>query len=143
MRYFVSCYFIVINFFLCAGCTEKAKPMVLMELLSPEKTGIEFSNEIREDENLNILSFEYFYNGAGVGTGDFNKDGLTDIFFSSNMGKSRIYLNQGSFLFRDITDSSGLNTAGKWASGVSVVDTHNFHRSKRCVGIRWKIFPPQ
>lgn len=87
-----------------------------------EKTGIDFSNKIVENEQLNILSFEYFYNGSGVGIGDFNNDGLKDIFFSSNMGKSKLYLNKGGFAFKDITDSSGINTIGKWAAGVSVVD---------------------
>ena len=71
--------------------------------MPPDKTGIDFSNKIVEDENLNILSFEYFYNGAGVGIGDFNNDGLKDIFFSSNMGKSKLYQNKGNFEFKDIT----------------------------------------
>ena len=72
--------------------------------MPPDKTGIDFSNKIVEDENLNILSFEYFYNVAGVGIGDFNNDG------------------KGNFVFQDITDYSGINTTGKWASGVSIVD---------------------
>lgn len=94
----------------------------MFELLPAEKTGVTFSNEIVEDESLNILTFEYFYNGAGVGIGDFNQDGLPDMFFSSNMGKSRLYLNNGNFSFTDITDISGINTGGKWAAGVSIVD---------------------
>jgi hypothetical protein len=115
-------YLSLMALFFFAGCKENKKRTVLLELMPPEKTGISFSNEIHEDENLNILTFEYFYNGAGVGIGDFNKDGQQDIFFTSNMGKSRMYLNQGGFTFKDITDSTGINTTGKWASGVSVVD---------------------
>nr|MBI1229110.1 RNA-binding protein [Cytophagales bacterium] len=75
-----------------------------------------------EDELLNVLTFEYFYNGAGVGVGDFNQDGLEDLFFTSNMGESALYLNEGNFRFRDITPSSGISTIGKWATGVSVID---------------------
>ncbi len=104
------------------ACQKKNKKTTLFELMPFEKTGIDFSNKIVEDEQLNILSFEYFYNGSGVGIGDFNNDGLKDIFFSSNMGKSKLYLNKGGFAFKDITDSSGINTTGKWATGVSVVD---------------------
>jgi hypothetical protein len=104
------------------ACREKNKTLTLFELMPPDKTGIDFSNKIVEDENLNILSFEYFYNGAGVGIGDFNNDGLKDIFFSSNMGESKLYQNKGNFEFKDITDSSGINTTGKWAAGVSIVD---------------------
>lgn len=112
----------VITLFFIPGCKENSNKAVLLELMPPEKTGVEFINEIREDERLNILSFEYFYNGAGVGIGDFNRDGLPDIFFSSNMGQSRLYLNKGNFVFNDITQSSGINTIGKWATGVSIVD---------------------
>lgn len=71
---------------------------------------------------LNVLTFEYFYNGSGVGVGDFNQDGLEDLFFTSNMGESGLYLNEGNFKFRDITPSSGISTIGKWATGVSVID---------------------
>ncbi|KIC94207.1 RNA-binding protein [Flavihumibacter solisilvae] len=104
------------------GCSDNGKNKPLFEQLPSGRTGIDFSNEIREDEKLNILTFEYFYNGAGVGIGDFNNDSLPDVFFSSNMGKSRLYLNEGDFRFRDITEASGINTEGKWATGVSVVD---------------------
>ncbi|WP_276501824.1 VCBS repeat-containing protein [Terrimonas pollutisoli] len=118
----IPLFLFVIALFFIPACKKNSNHLVLLELLPSEKTGVEFTNEIREDENLNILSFEYFYNGAGVGIGDFNKDGLQDIFFSSNMGQSKLYLNRGNFVFDDITDSSGINTTGKWASGVSIVD---------------------
>ena len=93
-----------------------------MTLLSPEETGIDFSNALYEDENLNILTFEYFYNGAGVGTGDINNDGLPDIFFAANMTGNRLYLNKGHLKFEDITDAAGFKPSGKWATGVSMVD---------------------
>jgi len=93
-----------------------------MELLSAEYTGIEFSNQLNEDEDLNIITFEYFYNGAGVGIGDFNNDGLNDIFFAANMSKNRLYLNKGKLQFEDITDKAGITFTGKWATGVSIVD---------------------
>jgi len=91
-------------------------------LLPAEHTGIYFSNDLQDDENLNIITFEYFYNGAGVGIGDINNDGLDDIFFAANMKSNRLYLNKGSLQFEDITDKSGLKSSGKWATGVSMVD---------------------
>lgn len=112
---------VFVLYFISACTSERSKP-ALLELLPATQTGVSFANEIVEDESLNILTFEYFYNGAGVGIADFNNDSLQDMFFSSNMGKSRLYLNKGNFTFRDITDSSGINTEGRWAAGVSVVD---------------------
>ncbi|WP_290708892.1 VCBS repeat-containing protein, partial [Flavihumibacter sp. CACIAM 22H1] len=98
---------------LLAACSEQPKKTTLFERLPASHTGIDFENVLTEDERLNILSFEYFYNGAGVGVGDFNNDSLPDLFFSSNMGGSRIYLNKGGMRFEDITDSSGIDTRGK------------------------------
>lgn len=118
---FINLVFILLVFSF-SHCSQTPARQPLLEQLSADKTGIRFSNEIRESKDLNILSFEYFYNGSGVGVGDFNQDGLPDIFFSSNMGKSRLYLNQNNLTFSDITDSSGIVTEGKWATGVSIVD---------------------
>lgn len=108
--------------FYCWSCKPEAPENFLFEELSLQQTGIDFTNEIREDEQLNILSFEYFYNGAGVGVADFNQDSLPDLFFSSNMGASKLYVNKGNFQFEDKTESSGIDTRGKWATGVSIVD---------------------
>ena len=102
------------------GC-DKSKEKPLFELLPSSGTGLNFKNDIIENDSFNVLSFGYIYNGAGVGVGDFNNDGLTDIFFAGNQLSSRLYLNKGNFNFKDITTES--NTGTKvWCTGVSVVD---------------------
>ena len=70
---------------------------------------------------MNILNYIYFYNGGGVGVGDVNNDGLQDLFFAGNLVNSRLYINQGNFQFKDITESAGIDDAG-WSTGVSMVD---------------------
>lgn len=92
------------------------------ELISSENSGIDFNNQIVDNDTLNILTYEYLYNGSGVGLGDFNGDGLLDVFFSGSQVDSKLYLNQGEFTFSDISKSAGINTKGRWCSGVSVVD---------------------
>jgi hypothetical protein len=67
----------------------------------------------------------YFYNGAGIGAGDFNNDGKIDLFFSANQSRDRLFLNDGHFHFKDVTASSGLVADNGWSTGVSVVDINN------------------
>jgi hypothetical protein len=120
MRYQFQFYILLC--ILLGSCSGKESTPPLMELLSPQRTGITFSNTLREDEDLNVTTFEYFYNGGGIGIGDINNDGLNDIFFSANMGENKLYLNKGKLKFEDISTKAGLISSGKWASGVSIVD---------------------
>jgi enediyne biosynthesis protein E4 len=112
---------------LLIACGTSEKKAYLMELMPAGKTGIDFTNQLKEDEDLNIITFEYFYNGAGVGIGDINNDGLQDIFFAANMSANKLYLNQGDFNFKDITKQAGILSSAKWATGVSVVDINQDH----------------
>ena len=66
-------------FLLLAACkTKQAKPP-LFETRTSEKTGLNFSNNLKARPDFNMLKYMYFYNGAGVGAGDFNNDGLVDL----------------------------------------------------------------
>ncbi|MFM8449210.1 MAG: CRTAC1 family protein, partial [Haliscomenobacter sp.] len=94
----------------------------LFVLHSAEHTGIDFSNDLSYTEQLNPYTFRNFYNGGGVGIGDFNQDGLPDLFFSGNLVPNKLYLNQGEFHFSDITEEAGIGSEGVWTTGVSVVD---------------------
>lgn len=95
----------------------------LFTLLNPEQTNVHFENTLTEGLNTNILMYEYFYNGGGVAAGDFNNDGLVDIYFTSNMGDNKLYLNKGNMQFQDITTISGASgRPGPWKTGVNVVD---------------------
>ncbi|MCB0636223.1 MAG: VCBS repeat-containing protein [Lewinella sp.] len=97
-------------------------PDTLFQLLPASQTGVDFQNTVTPNEELNILNFEYMYNGGGVGVGDFDNDGLPDLVFTGNMVPSRIYRNQGNLQFEDITEATGFDTGGHWCTGVSVID---------------------
>jgi len=93
-------------------------------LLPASGTGIDFNNTITENDSLNMFVNEYTYMGGGVGVGDFNRDGLPDLFFAGNQVSSRLYLNKGGLHFEDITQKAGVST-DTWCTGVSVIDINN------------------
>jgi len=70
-------FFLLSLIMIVVSCTNKQP---LFKELSASQTGIDFNNQIVETADLNILNYEYLYNGGGVGIGDFNKDGLHDIY---------------------------------------------------------------
>lgn len=113
-------------FYGCNGHDSSAKnekENQLFTLLGTEETNISFQNTLTEGLNTNILMYEYFYNGGGVAAGDFNNDGLIDIYFTSNMGENKLYLNKGNLKFQDITSASGAGgRPGPWKTGVNTVD---------------------
>ncbi len=100
-------------------------PKTLFQLLPGSRTGIHFNNQLSESDTLNILTQANIYGGSGVGVGDFNNDGLMDVYFAANMVSNKLYLNQGSFKFKDITTQAGVSGEGRWCTGVTVVDINN------------------
>ncbi len=94
-------------------------------MLSSKQTGIEFRNAITETDSFNVLTYEYIYNGAGVGIGDLNNDGLQDIIFAGNQVSTQVYLNSGNFKFRDITANFKGLSNNQWFSGVTIVDINS------------------
>ncbi len=115
MKNFVLIGFVLLFIFSCK------KQKTLFELVSVDHSSIDFSNTIVESDSIHYFNFPYIYTGAGVGVADFDNDGLQDIFFSGNMVSSRLYLNKGNFVFKDISESAGIKS-NQWATGVSIVD---------------------
>lgn len=107
----------------CGRGSEK-KEGLHFTLLPSSGTGVDFTNTIVENDSVNMFVNEYTYMGGGVGIGDFNKDGLPDIFFAGNQVSSRLYINKGNLHFEDITKQAGVGT-DSWCTGVSVVDINN------------------
>lgn len=110
---------VVLLLSLLIGCTDKEER--LFEIHQGSHVGIDFKNTIISSDSFNALTFEYIYNGSGVGVGDFNNDGLEDLFFGGNQVSSKLYLNAGQLNFRDVTAAAGVTTK-RWITGVSVVD---------------------
>jgi hypothetical protein len=94
-------------------------PVLLQEM---DNTGIDFQNKTVNTSEFNIFSYRNFYNGGGVAIGDLNNDGLSDVFFTANMGANKLYLNKGNWQFEDISETAGFRNKQKWSTGVALVD---------------------
>lgn len=104
------------------SCRDKEP---LFNLIPSSHSGIHFNNQIIENDTLNPIDVTNIYNGGGVGIGDFNNDGLQDIYFTGNLVSNKLYLNKGKLKFEDITKKAGVEGKGRWCRGVSVVDINN------------------
>jgi hypothetical protein len=102
------------------GCS--VAPENKFHIISPDDSGIHFSNTIIPNDTFNVIDFYYIYNGAGVGIGDFNNDGLQDVYFSGNEVANQLYLNKGDFKFEDITEISGTAAEDIWGQGIAIAD---------------------
>ncbi|WP_158861115.1 VCBS repeat-containing protein [Lunatibacter salilacus] len=114
---------LIIAFAMLSGCA-KDHDGTLFRTLKSSATNLDFTNTITENDSVNILTYEYVYNGGGVGIGDFNNDGYPDVYLSGNMVGNRLYLNNKDLSFTDIT-TTVLECKANWSSGVAVVDINH------------------
>jgi enediyne biosynthesis protein E4 len=125
MNSFLSKYISLVLLLILTGSCQN-NTQTLFEKLPSNQTNLDFKNELFPNDLLNAFNFTNYYNGGGVGVGDFNKDGLPDLFFSGNQVSCELYLNKTnqdkSFIqFEKITETAGVKT-NSWCSGVSIVD---------------------
>jgi hypothetical protein len=104
------------------GCSKKEGQ--LFEKLSPDESNITFNNQLLESKNISILDYLYYYNGGGVSLGDINNDGLVDVYFTSNQGKNKLYLNKGNAKFEDISVKAGVEGQSDWNAGTVMADVN-------------------
>ena len=113
---------------LLAACqsseSENSTADRLFEQLPASSTGVDFSNDLSSDPDMNIIEYLYYYNGGGVGIADINNDGLEDLFFAGNEVSDRLYLNKGDFKFEDITEFAGIIQDSTWSTGVTFADVN-------------------
>lgn len=96
----------------------------VFEVVDVKSAGIDFENNLTETDDFNIIDYLYFFNGGGVALGDINGDGLVDIFLSGNQVPNKLYLNEGNFRFKDISESAGIAGNSSWNTGAVMADVN-------------------
>ena len=117
--------------FLMTSCTQEVartempEGFQVFEMIPVTHSNLKFRNQVTESEEYNHFSYDGLFQGAGVGVGDFNKDGLPDIYFAGNQVADKLYLNKGDMVFEDISQKSGIAARRGWSTGVSIADVNN------------------
>ncbi|WP_161992002.1 FG-GAP-like repeat-containing protein [Flagellimonas algicola] len=122
IKYYFLVYLSIVLYCILGCSINEENQFTILELMDSDRTGITFSNVIKEDIEENVFTYTNFYNGGGVAIGDINNDGLVDVYLSANQKSGKLYLNLGDFKFKDITKSSGLDNLKGWKTGVTMVD---------------------
>ncbi|NCD72305.1 VCBS repeat-containing protein [Mucilaginibacter agri] len=117
--------FALVLVLLLGACKQQSTTPHIFEKVAPSASNVTFANTITESDSLNIMDYLYFYNGAGVATADFDLDGKQDLYFVSNQGANKLYLNKGNLKFEDVTVKAGVAGKGNWKTGVTIVDINN------------------
>ena len=118
-------YFLTVVLLLPCFLWGQVENTRLFSLLSSKDSGIDFENTLIDTKEHNVLIYSNYYGGSGVGVGDFDNDGLQDIYFAGNLVGDRLYQNLGDLKFRDVTEKSAIKDNGGWSSGVLVGDINN------------------
>jgi len=119
---------LLIGFVSCSD--ETAHDVTEQQLFNIQKssyTHLDFSNDLNVDlsSKFNLLDFDYFYNGAGVGIADINNDGLEDVLLTGNMVPNKLFLNKGNLQFEDISEKANINQGKQWSNGVTFADVND------------------
>jgi hypothetical protein len=114
-----KCFPVIFISVMFLSCT---KNKTLFNNIEGGESGINFNNKITESESINPLDRSLMYNGGGIAVGDFNNDGLPDLFFTGNQVQNGLYINKGNLKFQDVTTEASVGGQGNWCTGATVVD---------------------
>ena len=109
---------------LAAGCAGENDEPTLFTRLRASETGIAFANRLTDTQEVNVFTYRNYYNGGGVGVGDFDGDGRADLYLTSNQGDNALYLNRGEMRFEDVTAEAGVAGRRAWSTGVAIADVN-------------------
>jgi len=119
-----------------SGCSQKESKGALLRMkplnsstensdqtfhrLTPDECGIAFSNILKKENQKDFL-----FNGAGVCIGDYDGDGLPDIYLVSEDSPNKLFRQTSPLRFVDVTEEAGVQGGTDWGSGASFADIDN------------------
>jgi hypothetical protein len=87
-------------------------------------SGITWTHHIVDDAGKTYKAAHYDH-GNGIVAADVDGDGLPDVYFVNQLGRSALYKNLGNGTFRDITDAAGVGLGDRITVSAAFADIDN------------------
>jgi enediyne biosynthesis protein E4 len=92
---------------------------------SAAEAGLNFRMEFLPDEQGEKFKINVYDHGCGVAVGDFDGDGLEDIYFVNQLGRNALYRNKGDGTFEDVTEKAGVGLGDRISVAAAFADYNN------------------
>ena len=84
----------------------------------PSASGLAFTNVLRRENTV-----QYLTNGAGLAVGDYDGDGLVDVYLVCQDGPNQLFRQTAPLQFENVTAAAGNVDGGDaWGTGATFVD---------------------
>lgn len=102
--------------------SETTGAATLFELLPSAQTGVDFEVSIDTEHPMRHVFGASGFAMGGVAIGDFDNDGLPDLYLVSGPAKNRLFRQTAGFQFTDVTEVAHVDGGDNWGTGATVVD---------------------
>src|SRR6266513_1415360 len=89
------------------------------------EAGITFRMHDLPKEQGETFHINLYDHGAGLAVGDYDNDGLEDIYFLNQLGPNALYRNSGNGSFVDVTAKAGVGLGDRISVGATFADYDN------------------
>jgi hypothetical protein len=93
-----------------------------------QAAGINFRMSFLPEEQGENFKINLYDHGCGVAVGDFDGDGLDDIYFVNQLGGNALYRNRGDGAFVDVTQQAGVALSDRICVAATFADYDNSGR---------------